>query len=157
MAIFSGRSRILVENPNITTITEQTRITGRNFLNRILHSSSSQETKVQLGQIIDLDRDVDTFRQNALRILNPRILYNVEKFSFGTGLNVHNREVMLEVKDSEFITIDLVSQEAIKEISKKYKYIHLGLIIIGIKGMIMKGKGCKIMILIHDDRWSDIQ
>ena len=157
MAIFPGRSRTITDNSNITTIKEQTKFTGKNFLNRIFNTSTSQHKYVQLDEIIDLEKDVDFFRQNSLKLLNPKILYNVGKFSFNEGLYIHNREVMLEVKDSEFVTIDLVSQEAIKEISKRYKYIHLGLIVIGIKGMIMKGKGCKIMLIIHDDRWSEVQ
>ena len=41
--------------------------------------------------------------------------------------------------------------------NKKYKYIHLGLIIIGIKGMIKKEEVCKLLLIIQDDRWSDVK
>ena len=109
MAIFPGRSHTILDNPSITTITEQTHFLGRNFLSRFFGPSTSRN-EVQLDEIIDLNRDVDIFRQNSLRLLNPRTLYNVGHFSCAVGLYIHNHKVMLEIKDSKFITIDLVSQ-----------------------------------------------
>ena len=66
MAVFSGLSRTIAENPSITTIKEQTKFTGKFFLNKIFNPSTPHNKYVQLDEIIDLEKDVDFFRHNAL-------------------------------------------------------------------------------------------
>lgn len=52
--------------------------------------------------------------------------------------------------------MQLVSRETIKEIKKKgRKLAHLGLIIIGIKGLTRKKLGTKVLLTILDKRWKE--
>lgn len=50
-----------------------------------------------------------------------------------------------------------MSQEAIKQLKiQKYKLIHLGLIVIGIRGLVRQKVGTKLLLILIDDRHQDM-
>jgi len=51
------------------------------MLARIMNNSSRPSSSHQLDELIDVDRDIEIFKQNKLKMLNPQVLYNTGFFS----------------------------------------------------------------------------
>ena len=91
-----------------------------------------------LEEIIDVDRDLEIYTNHQITLLNPQILYKTPIISFSSQLLRINREEELLVIN-EPVNIRLISKESSRKIRQSGKrLLHLGLIIIGIKGLVRK-------------------
>jgi hypothetical protein len=52
--------------------------------------------------------------------------------------------------------LDIKKEEVLNKSTYKYKYIHQGMYIIGIKGMIRKKLGTNVLVTLLDKRWDMI-
>ena len=152
---FLGRSRTLQDTRNsISNI--QDIITADTFVNRIIRrglGANSNEQIIQLEEEIDLHRNINLYNQHQLDILNPRILYQTGMLNVNTILIRSSREESLRVVDNT-VTIHLFSPETIQKIKQSKKhFVHLGLVIIGIKALGRKNLGTKILALLLDKSW----
>lgn len=124
-------------------------------MSRILNRKTKEKNNQQLEEIIDTDKDIQIFQQNQLNLLNPKVLYNTNSKS---QLYRHYREEQLSVLGKNSVSLPLINAESIKEIKLvKKDLMHIGLIVIGIKGLTRKNLGTKTLITIYDNRWSDIK
>jgi len=92
---------------------------GNNMLARIL-TRKRQDDNQKLDEIIDIDKDIQIFQQNQLRLLNPKILYNTGYFSNNSQLYRHYREEQLSAIGSKVATLNLVNPDSVRQI-KNYK------------------------------------
>lgn len=65
---------------------------GNNLIARIFSKKDRGEDNNQLSEIVDIDKDLQTFKQNQLKLLNPKVLYNSTYFSRNDALHRHYRE-----------------------------------------------------------------
>jgi len=114
MDLFSNRNRSSLESQRASF--SQDRL-GNNMLARLM--KSSRPSSHQLDEIIDVDRDIEIFKQNKLKLLNPQVLYNTGLFSSTTHLYRHYREEQLSVSENDSESINLISKESIQEIQKR--------------------------------------
>ena len=128
---------------------------GNNMISRLMNNNSRQNIGQQLDEVIGVDKDIQIFQQNSLRLLNPKVLYSAGIFSQKAQLYKHYREEqMCVIKNSHHLS--LISSDSTKEILRtNMNLMHMGLIVIGIKGLTKKNLGTKVLITIYDDRWSD--
>lgn len=153
MDIFSNRNRNSQERQR--TSFSQDRL-GNNMLARIMHNSSRPSSSHQLDKLIDVDRDIEIFKQNKLKLLNPQVLYNTGFFSSTAHLYMHYREEQLSVSENDSESINLISKEFMQEIQKRrMNLMHMGLVVIGLKGLTRKNLGTKVLITLYDSRWSE--
>lgn len=77
-------------------------------------------------------------------------------FAIKTGFYKHNRKVTISSCGNDTVNVNLISSDAGKELKREeYNLMHLGMITIGVKSMVRKHIGAKVMICIYDDRWQD--
>ena len=126
------------------------------MLARIMNNSSKPSSSHQLDELIDVDRDIEIFKQNKLKLLNPQVLYNTGFFSSTAHLYRHYREEQLSVSEDDSENINLISKESMQEIQKRrMNLMHMGLVVIGLKGLTRKNLGTKVLITLYDSRWSE--
>ena len=156
MDFLSGRRATVEERPRVSF--SDNRI-GNNFISRILSRNKHEDKQIQeLNQVIDVDNDLRIFKQNQLNLLNPKTLYNTGYFARNNQLYRHYREEQISVTGEEIVTIDLVNPESLKKIvSNRLTLMHMGLIVVGLKGLTRKNLGTKVLVVIYDDRWSDLK
>jgi hypothetical protein len=109
-----------------------------------------------LEEVIDLDKDMERYQRNTLRKLKPQQFYQMGIFESRNGLYWISREVELSVLNDP-VDLRIVSKEFENSLRyTRYKYIHQGMYIIGIKCMIRKKLGTKVLITLLDKRWDTI-
>ncbi|GLT64484.1 hypothetical protein SLA2020_369750 [Shorea laevis] len=124
------------------------------FLDRLLFRRR-RRGNYELEDIIDMDRDLTIFSEQQLSGMNPRTLYSVGSLTRSTSLFRHRREVSLSVPDGQIINLPLISPEAASQLQRRdHNFIHLGLIVIGVRGLTMRGLGTKIFLMLYDNRHS---
>lgn len=147
---FSGTSRTITENP-----TTRTEITNNTFLGRIFRkgsSSNNSNTIKTSEEVIDLDHNLENYNARQISLLNPRTLYHVGPLNLATSLLRINREEVLVTTGP--VTIPIISNESLKELRKTRKrLVHIGLIVVAIKGLTRKELGCKTLLRILDKSW----
>lgn len=99
---FSGPSRTL----NKTTRVESS------LLDRI-RNNTNRNTQTHLEEIVDLDRDLEIYRNNDIILLNPWQLYQVGFLRSNTRLFRSSREESLSVT-IEAKTLKLITRNSIK-------------------------------------------
>lgn len=135
----------------------ENRIGNNNILARICRRQPNAEQNQELNEIIDVDKDLQIFQQHQLKLLNPKTLYNAGYFSTDNQLYRHYREEQISAIGEDFKILDLVNAHSLKHLKNRMVLMHMGLIVIGIKGLTRKNLGSKVLITIYDDRWSDIK
>ena len=91
-------------------------------------------SRQQLKEVIDVDKEIQLFQQNKLKLLNAKTLYNEGMFIYR-----HYREEQMCVIGENSCSINLISSDSLKEIIKlNMNLMHMGLIVIGIKGLTRK-------------------
>lgn len=143
---FTGTSRTISK--------ENSRIGEKNFMDKLVGRKSCSDITT-LEEIVDIDKDLEVYNNQEINLLNPRILYHVGRFKSGSSLLKINREEQILVTERA-VNLQLVSKQTTREIKKKgRKLAHLGLIIIGIKGLTRKKLGTKVLLTILDKRWTE--
>lgn len=94
-----------------------------------------------LEEIIDIDQ---------IDLMSPRILCQVGPLNLMASLLKFSREKEVLVTTNS-CNISIISQESIRQIKKNGKcLVHTGLIVIGIKGLTRKEKGCRVLLMVLD-------
>ena len=141
---YSGPSRTFT---SITT--ERSNIKQPSFLGRLL--TRKHKLKNTLEEIIDVDKDLEVYTNRQLNLWNPQILYKTNALNLNTQLLRINMEEEILVTTKP-INLALVSKESIRKIKQSgKKLVHLGFIIIGIKGLVRKNLGTKVLISFLDN------
>ena len=143
---FSGTSRTISE----TKVKQE-----NSFLQRI--KSRKDKEPIKLEEVVEINKDnYDLFIKKGLPSLKPEILYNNKKL-IKTGLIGVNKEEVVSCIDEQSISTSLVSTETTSNLKQKgYKLVHIGCLVIAVKGLFRKGTGTKVLALIYDKRWTDI-
>lgn len=118
------------------------------------------ENQIRLETVIDIDSQVEAFRTNKLEVIKPEILYGKNHLLSKTQLYQHYREESIcVVNEIDNVLLDLISDESYRKIARqKLCRIHLGLIVIGMKGLTRAGLGAKVLVCILDTRHTnDVQ
>ena len=90
-----------------------------NVLSKIINKPR-MTSRQQLEEVIDVDKEIQLFQQNKLKLLNARTLYNEEMFS-RAQLYRHYREEQMCVIRENSCSINLISSDSLKEIIKLKK------------------------------------
>ena len=137
---FSGPNRTL------TGVTqERSDIEKPSFLGKLL--TRKNKLKNTLQDIIDVEKDLEVYTNHQLN----QILYKINALHFNIQLLRINREEEILVT-IEPINLALISKESTIKIKQSgKKLLHLGLIIIGIKGLVRKNLGTKELISFLDN------
>lgn len=128
------------------------------FLDRILRREQRED--LQSDEVRDTNEDYETFANRGFGLFNPEVLYKKTGFwTFGTGLFRHHREVQVSCLANDVVNLDLINKESTRTLvrNKEYKFMHLGLVVIGIKGkgLVRKELGRKTLVSLYDGRWTD--
>ena len=156
MIPFTGISRTITETSRIVrdNPTRQETAIGGGILHRIASRHRQENNIEQLEEIIDIDRDIKIYNNSNIDLLNPRILYRVGRLNLGrTGLIKTSREETLSVT-TEPVNVKLLSETTIRRLKQEgRRLIHLGMIVIGVKGLVKKQVGGKLLLIIMDKSW----
>ncbi|KAG5632774.1 hypothetical protein H5410_004491 [Solanum commersonii] len=156
MDFLLGRRTTVEERPRVSFSDNQI---GNSLISRILTRNKQEDKQIQeLNQVIDIDKDLKIFQQNQLNLLNPKILYDTGYFARANKLYRHYREEQISAIEKEIASMNLVNPESIRGIiHNRLTLMHMGLIVVGLKGLTRKNLGTKVLIVIYDDRWSDLK
>jgi len=153
MIPFTGRSRTITDeeaSSSRTTTLNHTQNTS--YLSRLLNRKESKKTN-QLEQIVDTDKDLEIMTNDQINLLRTTQLYKSGIFDNNSSLIRTHRSEMLELPDGKIEEFGLVTTESINQLTKQnMNYAHLGLITTGVRGLIMKQNGAKVLIAILDTR-----
>lgn len=111
---------------------------------------------IHLEELID-SSDLEKFQKNGydLKNINIKKLYQVNSFQKETGLYSHHREVTVICGPNDTVKLKLLDPESFRILldTQKYRFMHMGLIVVGIRGLIRKDVGAKALISVMDTRW----
>ena len=143
LQLFSGNSR---------TITTESSLIGKpSFLRKLLTWRKKLETTLE--KIVDVNRDLEIYTNHQITLLKSQVLYKTPIISFNSQLLRINREEELLVTN-ESVNTRLISEERSRKIWQSGKrLLHLGLIVIGIKGLVRKSLGTKVLLAFLDNGW----
>lgn len=113
------------------------------------------KSAIRMDSIIDIDNQLDRFRTNHLDLVKPNVLYSKSNiFDKNSQLYQHYKEESVSViSEDDQKSLDIITRESYDKIRKDTLIrTHLGLIIIGIKGLTRKNLGCKTLVCILDTR-----
>ena len=127
-----------------------------NMLSRIINRPK-MNSRQQLELIVEVDKDIQLFQQNKLKLLSAKTLYNEGMFSMAQ-LYKHYREEQLCVIGNDSASVNLISPESLRQIEKSnMSLMHMGLIVVGLKILTRKNLGTKVLVVIYDNRWPDLK
>ena len=157
MDFLSSQNHRLNRNNSLISSRPQNDI--RNSLVSRILSRSKKPSEIQLDEVIDINRDIDIFRENSLQLLNPRKLYSSGLLTGNSQLYKHYRETQVSVcRSQDYTSLNLIDSESMRQLkTNNMNLMHLGLLVIGIKGLTRKGIGCKTLITVFDSRWTDVK
>lgn len=154
---FAGRSRTITEDirrERANTSKAKNKVSG-NILDKLIRKKNNQE--IILEETLDVDKDIERFSHNTLGLLKPTEIYSKNKKEGKIKLYQHYRKTKISVisnEDTELISlIDKEGYDKLKQ--EKLNLMHLGLIVVGVKGLTRKDVGAKVMVSILDTRWTN--
>jgi RIO-like serine/threonine protein kinase len=99
-----------------------------------------------------VERDLKIYQKDTLRKIRPQQIYQMSWFENKNGLYRISREVELSVL-TKLVQLRIVNKQIENELKYSgYKYIHQGMYIIGIKDMISKKLGTKVLTTLLDKK-----
>lgn len=120
---------------------------SNNLISRIFSRWTSEDN--ELSQVIEVDKDLQIFKHNQLKLLDPKILYNTKYFSKYNLLYRYYREEQISAIGENIVQLNLVNQESLKDIKNtKMTMMHMELIVSEIKGLTRKYLGTKVLIVL---------
>ena len=137
--------------PSRTIMIETSLIGKPSFLERLL--VRKKQLNNTLEEIIDIDKNLQIYTYHQINLLNPQVLYKTNMLNFSTQfLRINREEEILVTK--ELINLILISKKSSRKIRQSStRLLHLGLILIGIKGLVRKNLGIKVLIAFLDNGW----
>ena len=153
----STSTRPFTGTPRRLSVDSRTELsTSTPWVNSILRRT--QSTSNTLEELIDVENDLTVFSNDQLSILNPTTLYRSGIFRINTGLYRHHREEILSIPDGKQQVINLMTPGAIRELRRKnYRLIHLGLMVIGVRGLTRQKIGAKLLLCLVDTRHAELE
>lgn len=154
---FTGSSRTLNDeeaSSSRTTTLNQTH--NSSYLSRLLNRRENRNS-YQLEQIVNTDRDLEVMSNDFINTIRPTMLYRSNALENNSSLIRTHRSEMLELPDGRVETFGLVTNESLNQLlTRNMNFIHLGLITTGIRGLVMKQNGAKVLIAILDTRYHEL-
>ena len=128
-------------------IAASSRLEG-NYLRRIFSRRRDEDEEVRVENLIDLDDHIERFRQNKLDLINPNVIYKRGNIFSKYLLYQHYSERYVScTHEDQMVKLDLTEKNSYKQINdRNLKHAHLGLIIIGVKGLHRENLGTKTLI-----------
>lgn len=139
--------------PSRTLRTEQP---SSSWLDRFLRrgSSSNNTASQELEDIIDVENNLELFSNRQLNNLNPTILYRTNRLFSSNSIYRHQRTEALHLPSGREERLTLISPTSVNQLlQRQHNYIHLGMIVIGIRGLTRKQNGGKVFLILYDDRF----
>ena len=127
---------------------------SHSLIDKIIKRNNSTNNKsFNLEEVVNVNRDIQVLNQEALQLLSPKVLYKSKTWTKDTSLYKHTREDFLEVNDTNKAIVPLMHHTAAQElINSGQNIMHIGLIVIGLKGMVRKETRYKVFIVVTDTR-----
>ncbi|KAI8526938.1 hypothetical protein RHMOL_Rhmol12G0037700 [Rhododendron molle] len=126
-------------------------------LGRILGREEREDLQSDDEVTIDANEDYETFANRGLGLLNPEVLYKTGFWTSRTGFIRHHREVQVSCLANDVVNLDLIDKESTRTLvrNKEHRFMHLGLVVIGIKGkgLVRKELGRKTLVSLYDGRF----
>jgi len=112
---------------------------------------------IQLEQIVDIESNIDIGSNSRIDSLNPRQLYNLNWLSsYRTSLYRYRRIDDFHLLDGRHeIIILILKQTGQQLLSTNRRYVHLGLIAIGVRSLTRSLVGAKAFVVLFDQRFRD--
>lgn len=83
-------------------------------------------------------------------------MYGHNLLSFTSSVYRHHRIEALHLPNNGEERINLMTEESDRQLlHRRHKYIHLGLVVFGIRGLIRKQIGGKVLIVLYDSKFSE--
>lgn len=145
--VFTGSSRTLGGQRNEAN--------SSSWLNNILEGRNSFASE-RLEELIDINQNLTIFSNEQLSTLNPKRLYGHGILSFFASVFRHHRIEPFHLPDGKEKRINLMIEESARHLlNKRHNYIHLGLIIFGLRGLTKTQVGGKVLLVLYDSHFSD--
>ena len=131
--------------------TEKSFIEKPSFLGRLL--ARKKKLNNTLEEVVDIDKDLEIYTNHQISLLNLQVLYKTNMLNFSTQfLRINREEEILVTKEP--VNLRLISKESSRKIRQSgERLLHLRLIVIGIKGLVKKNLGTKVLIAFLDNGW----
>ena len=125
------------------------------FLDRLLRRTN-QNTR-QLEEIVDINNNIDVSTNDRINSLNPRQIYNLNWLSTDrTSLYRYRRQDDFNLPDNQHQTIRLISEQTGRQLlAGRRRYVHFGLIMIGIRVLTRSFIGARAFLALYDQRFRD--
>ena len=127
----------------------------KNIINRI--TSKREQYDTNLEELIDPEQDYNRFQTHGLQLLKPELLYDKGYFENTTQFYRNSYETTIQCIKDQVKVLNIISKEGEHNLKQRnFKFIHLGIIVVGVKGLMRKDLGCKVLITLFDERIKDI-
>ena len=125
------------------------------ILDRFFRRTNSQTR--QLEQIVDIESNIDIRSNSMIDSLNPRQLYNLNWLSSDrTSLYRYRRIDDFNLPNGTHEIIRLISEQTRWQLlNTNRRYVHLGLIAIGVRSLTRFFIGAKAFVVLFDQRFRD--
>jgi len=148
---FTGTSQTVSGHSPVTESINQ----HPGILDRLFRRTNSWTR--QLEQIVDIESNIDIGSNSRIDSLNPRQLYNLNWLSSNrTSLYKYGRIDDFHLPDERHEIIRLILEQTGRQLlSTNRRYVHLGLIAIGIRSLTRSFVGAKAFVVLFDQRFRD--
>jgi len=132
------------------------------FRSTSIPTSSTSETSENKRIVQTEEITIEDFTKNIDDWKIPKIsqtqIYQKSKYDiFKTNFTIKTEERDIQLT-KPFETIQLLSQKSLqKHLARNYKYIHIGLVQVGIKPLTKKGLNTSILAVLRDARFHNFQ
>lgn len=150
---FTGSSKTINENNSQEIITPKL----DSWLTKI-SSFRKKDLKIVLAESINIERDIDLFKEQKLKLFNPDKLYTKSKWDNKTKALRLQEETPISCPDGAVIENKIFKEDIINQlVNQDLKFTHLGLFVIGVKGLTRKQIGGQVLVVIQDTRLEDLE
>lgn len=119
--------------------------------NKIFARQNNSELRI--SKIINIDSQIETFRKTKLSMIkDEKIYYNAKILNSAKIFRDCCERTIFCTQEDKTIRLNLIASN-IKNVG--LKQMHIGLIVIGIKGMHRKHLGAKVFLTLFDSRFID--
>lgn len=151
---FTGQSKTIYEGSSSSGTNKEKE---NNIFKRVFSTKKKNE-EIELAETIDIEKDLENFKQANHKHFNPHNLYTKGKFWEKTQLVQKMAETPIKCGDNDTVIIPLLRKESCKMLQENHmNYTHLGLIVVGIKGMTRLDLGAHVIMTLFDDSIEDKQ
>jgi len=105
--------------------------------------------------LVDIQHNTDIGSNSRIDSLNPKQLYNIGWLSSErTSLYWYRRIEDFHLPDNSYEIIPLISPQTGRQLQNQQgRYVHMGLITIGVRSLVRHMIGARALIVLHDSRF----